>query len=289
MTGQTGHHLHDGQLDVWVSTKGGSVSAAFFEGTPVLVAAGGPDGRAACFPLVPFGNRVEFNSFSVGQDVFRFKPNSSDPLYVHGDGWLEDWTITDSNAQSIELSLRHPANDKTPYEYLARQRISVSAGCLSMELSVQNKATKPMPFGLGFHPFFVRTEAVTVKAAVQTFWTERQGHLPGPTAAIPADINLADGTTLPARFINNAFSGWDGRAEIIWPELGISADLEATPNNDVIMFYTPADRRDFFCLEPMTHLPNGHHLADFGGLVLLEHGQHLQSGFSIQFRKTSNG
>lgn len=289
MTGQTGHHLHDGQLDVWVSTKGGSVSAAFFEGTPILVAAGGPDGQAACFPLVPFGNRVEFNSFSVGQDFLRLKPNSSDPLYVHGDGWLEDWTITDSNSQTIELSLRHPANDKTPYDYAAHQRISVSEGCLTMELSVQNEAAKPMPFGLGFHPFFARTDAVTVKASVQTFWTERHGHLPGPPAVIPADINLADGTTLPARFINNAFSGWDGRAEIIWPELGLSAELEATPNNDVIMFYTPADRRDFFCLEPMTHLPNGHHLADFGGLVLLEHRQHLQSGFSIQFRKTSNG
>lgn len=286
MTGQTGHHLHTGQLDVWVSTKGGSVSAAFFEGIPVLVPAGGPDGDAASFPLVPFGNRVEFNRFNIGDDVYRFEPNSSDPLYLHGDGWLKDWTITESTAHSIELSLRHKPDTTTPYDYSAHQRISVYEGRLTFEMSVQNEAQSPLPFGLGFHPFFARTANVTIKAKTRYFWTERDGHLPGKIAPVPADINLSHGRALPTRFINSAFSGWDGHAEIDWPELGIAAEIEATSNNDVIMFYTPADRHDFFCFEPMTHLPNGHHMPDFGGLVLLENGQEIHSGFSIQFRKT---
>lgn len=289
MTKEPDHHLLSGQLDVWVSTKGGSVSAAIFEGVPVLVPAGGIDGKSACFPLVPFGNRIEFNSFNVGDEVYRFQPNSSDPLYVHGDGWLKDWTIVENSEQTVTLSLRQHPDNTTPYDYSARQRISVSDGCLSFELSVQNQSQKPLPFGLGFHPFFVRTPGVTVHANTKTFWSERTGHLPGQVCSTPTDLDFARQTTLPARFVNNAFSGWDGQATVNWPELALVADIKATSNNDVIMFYTPADRCDFFCLEPMTHLPNGHHMPDLGGLVLLEQGQQIEAAFSIQFRKQQHG
>lgn len=81
--------------------------------------------------------------------------------------------------------------------------------------------------------------------------------------------------------MNNAFEGWNGRAAIAWPELGIQAALEADGALDRFMLYMPVNRSDFFCLEPMSHLPNGHHLPDFGGLTPLAPGEALAGTVTI--------
>ncbi|MGO7309737.1 aldose 1-epimerase, partial [Rhizobium ruizarguesonis] len=41
------------------------------------------------------------------------------------------------------------------------------------------------------------------------------------------------------------------------------------------------NRSDFFCLEPMSHLPNGHHLPDFCGLTSLAPGGALTGTVTI--------
>ncbi|SCX29635.1 Aldose 1-epimerase [Agrobacterium sp. DSM 25558] len=281
--------LKSGRLHVQVSPHGGAIRGASYEDIDVLMAAGGPQGDMASFPLVPFGNRVEFNRFQIGDQIHWLQPNSTDPLYLHGDGWLRDWQVEAVDDEAIDLTLRQKPDHITPYDYTARQRISVDNDTLRLDLSVTSMAADPMPFGLGHHPFFIRTPLTRITASVADCWSERDGHLPGGKDALPHDLNLTAGSALPNRFLNNAFGGWNGRASIDWVDLGLAAEIDTTPHHNVLMLYAPLDRQEFFCLEPMTHLPNGHHMTNFGGLALLHQGMTIHSCMTIEFRRKARG
>jgi aldose 1-epimerase len=280
--------LASDRIETSVSLQGGGLGAVRFDGLEIMPAVGGVKANLSCFPLVPFGNRVEFNQFERLGKTYRFTPNSNDPLYLHGDGWMGTWAVREMEGDRITLSLRQPPGDGTPYAYSAEQTLSVSGARLSLSLSVQNEGDEALPFGLGQHPFFLRTPQVRVEAQVSGYWTERVGHLPDARTAPLADLDPRVGAYLPDRFINNALDGWDGVARIHWPERGVSAMMTAR-DHSVAMLYAPSPEADFFCWEPMTHLPNGHHQREFGGLRLLEPGEAMQSNVTIDFRRDDLG
>jgi aldose 1-epimerase len=271
-----------------VSARGGGLGAVLFDGVEIMPAVGGADGDLSCFPLVPFGNRVEFNQFVLHGKTHRFTPNSSDPLYLHGDGWLKTWAVCEAGEHQVKLSLAQPSNADTPYAYSADQTISIVGARLTLSLSVRNDGPEALPFGLGQHPFFLRTPNTRIGAQVSSYWTERAGHLPDEATTPPGDLDPRAGTLLPGRFINNAFDGWDGVARLDWPEHGISAIMTAQAH-PVAMLYTPGAEAGFFCWEPMTHLPNGHHLPQGGGLRLLAPGEAMRSDVTIDFRRDDLG
>lgn len=277
--------LSAGALAVRVARQGGAILEASFDGLPFLVPGGGPEGTIASFPLVPFGNRVEHNGFAFEGAQYHFQPNSQDPLYLHGDGWLALWDVEEFGQAHVVLSLRHPPDQTSPYDYCARQTLSLAGETLRLQLSVSNQGGLPLPYGLGQHPFFARTPQTRLTVRAPNFWSERAGHLPGHSGPVPDGLDFSGGAHLPDRFVNNAFAGWDGFAGIEWPELGLAADVEATPVHDIFMLYMPSDRRDFFCFEPMTHLPNGHHMPDHGGLKRLAGADSMRGEITIHIRR----
>jgi aldose 1-epimerase len=277
--------LSDGALQVEVASRGAALTQASFDGTGFLIPGGGPDGRFASFPLVPFGNRVEHNGFTLEGQDYRFLPNSSDPLYVHGDGWLADWDIEEAGRAAVSLSLRHVPCAFSPYDYSASMAISLQANEVTLHLSVRHEGDRPQLYGLGQHPFFARTEKTRLTARAQSVWSERDGHLPDRNCPLPEALDFSAPGLLPHRFVNNAFAGWNGHATIEWPELGLAADIDAGPIHDIYMLYMPVARSDFFCFEPMTHLPNAHHMPGYAGLRRLTAGDAMSSTMTIRLRR----
>ncbi|MBB4191400.1 aldose 1-epimerase [Rhizobium aethiopicum] len=267
--------LSHGDLAVRVSRRGAAVTAATYRETPFLVAAGGPDGAMANFAMVPFGNRVEGNTMSFAGRAYTFQPNTSDPLYRHGDGWLGFWQLEEASVEHVQFSFSRSVDRVSPYAYLTRQEIRLAGDSLVLTLSVENRGETALPFGLGQHPFFARTPKTRLTIAADRYWNERPDHLPDMPGPVPDDFDFRSGKLLPQKWMNNAFEGWNRRAAIAWPELGIQAALKAEGALDRFMLYMPTDRNDFFCLEPMSHLPNGHHLPEFGGLMPLAPGEAL--------------
>ncbi|MGG7577965.1 aldose 1-epimerase [Rhizobium sp. YTUHZ045] len=273
--------LGRGDLSVRISRRGAAVTAATFRGKPFLVSTGGQDGTFASFPMVPFGNRVEGNAMTFGGRNYAFQRNCHDPLYLHGDGWISLWELEESSSEHAQLRFWRDADRISPYAYLTRQEIRLSGNRLALTLSVENRGEAVLPFGLGQHPFFTRTPETRLTIAADRFWSERPDHLPDAPGPVPAKFDFTSGALLPWQWMNNAFEGWNGRAAIAWPELGIQATLEADDALNRFMLYMRLDRTDFFCLEPMSHLPNGHHLPDFGGLKPLEPGEALSGKVTI--------
>ena len=273
--------LSHGDLSVRVSRWGAAITAATYRGMPFLVPAGGQDGTMANFAMVPFSNRVEGNAMSFAGRDYAFRPNSSDLLYLHGDGWISLWQLDDASPEHARLSFSRSTDGVSPYAYRARQEIRLTGNELVLALSVENRGEVALPFGLGQHPFFPRTPATRLTVAADRCWGERQGHLPDMPGPVPGDFDFRSGKLLPRQWVNNAFEGWNGRAAIAWPELGIRAVLEADAALDRFMLYMPVDRTDFFCFEPMSHLANGHRLPDLGGLTSLAPGEVLSGTVTI--------
>lgn len=281
--------LHNAQITVRVASKGGAVvdgktaDDRFFlrsyAGTEQEFTAQ----RAACFPLVPIGNRVAGNGFHFAGKYRSFVPNTQENLYIHGDGWLGDWNVLEVSAEAVTMEFSRTADENSPYAYRAVQTIRLAGTRLGMQLSIANSGDEMLPFGLGFHPFFPRTPKTTLKAPAVRWWTEAPSHLPHTLEAPPEDMAFAGSTSLPDRWINNAFEGWDGKATIKWLEQNLSLRLEATEIFSRFMLFAPDTDRSFFCFEPMSHTPNA--LASVEtepmGLTLLAPGESIRGGLSL--------
>lgn len=248
---------------------------------------GVPDETAA-FPLVPFGNRVSGNAFSFAGRDFRLTPNAGDRYRLHGDGWLSDWTIEITTGSSATLALRHQADAAAPWDYLARQTVTLEDRRLTLALSVENTGHVPLPFGLGWHPYFPLTPRTRLTAAASSVWLEGADHLPTEEVPLPADLDFRKAARLPDRWINNGFEDWNGCARIDWPERGLTLTIDADPAFFRYVVYRPDISRDptyagnWFCFEPMTHTVDGFRMAEMGGLVPLRPGERLEGRIRLE-------
>ena len=290
--------ISSGALSARISPAGGVILDCFFEDSPLLRPyaaddSGPPDPlKAGNFPMLPFGNRVEENTFEYDGSEYHLSPNTDwDPHYLHGDGWLSPWRAAANTDESLTLRLGHDDDPNAPYIYHAEQIISVGARSLRLRLSVTNRGERAMPFGLGHHLFFPLTPRTTLAARAESFWSEKHDYLPDERLPIPAELNFESPAKLPERWINNGFEGWNGIAEIRWPEHRLAAKIRAAQPFDVyFLFRSDTDfdssfSGDFFCFEPMTHLANAHRLpasAGRTGLARLEPGQSLSTEVEIE-------
>ena len=284
-----------GPLRARICPTGGVILDAHFEERPLLRPYRGDESgpvdplKAGNFPLVPFGNRVEDNVFVYEGTEYRLSPNTDwDRHYLHGDGWLTPWRVTAKTDASVRLDLCRDEDPRAPYRYRAEQVISLRAQLLQLRLSVTNRGQRAMPFGLGHHLFFPLTPRTTLWARAAAFWSEKHDYLPDERRPIPADLDFAAPAQLPDRWINNGFEGWDGSAEIRWPERRFGARIRARePFTGYFLFradtdFDPAFSGDFFCFEPMTHLANAHRLPEPAGLIRLEPGRTLATEVAIE-------
>jgi aldose 1-epimerase len=284
--------LAAGRLGARVSARGGAIVDAVFDGVPILRPYTGDEAatfdplKAGSFPLVPFGNRVEGNTFTFDGVTRRFAPNTDwDRHYLHGDAWLMPWQVVERRADAVTFAVTHLAAPGAPYAYAARETIALAGEVLAVRLAVENTGDAALPFGLGHHPFFPLTAETRLTAPATGFWTEKQEFLPDRLSAVPAELDFSTARRLPGHWLNNGFEGWSGRARIDWPERDLSLRIEADPlfsryflfrsDND----FEPGFRGDYFCFEPMTHSADGPHLDGLGGLRRLAPGETLEAGF----------
>jgi len=278
-------------LAVDVSPLGGAILSAHWHGIPILTPTRSPGlasqvlGAEACFPLVPFGNRIEGNTFRFEGRDYALTPNTTDPFVLHGDGWLQRWTIARHEPDRLLFSYRQEASAASPFAYDATQTISLDDDRLTLSLSVTNRALETLPYGLGFHPYFPRTLATRLFTQAERYWPERENHLPGTADPIPDDLNFTAGAILPDRWLNNAFDGWTGQARIAWPETGIALSLTADEGLRHFVLYSPSASDGYFCFEPMSHRANAHRDRTGGGLVPLSPDAKLHGTMTLRLER----
>jgi aldose 1-epimerase len=240
---------------------------------------------AACFPLVPFSNRIADGRFRFGGRIYQLARNfPPEPHPIHGYGWQNPWVIADASASRAELTFRH-AVPGTPFDYRARQIFALDDDGLEVALELTNAGAGPMPAGIGLHPYFTRTGGMTLRARLDHVWLPDERKIPQRCVSLPAAWDFARGLRLAVLDLDHCFGGWDGRAELHWPETDLTLVIEATPPLRHLVIYVPPGQ-DFFCIEPVSHVNDGFNLLDRGvdgtGVRVLAPGETL--GASVRLR-----
>ena len=258
MTSEAIVELTAGRLRLDLSPSiGGSISAFEWIGddrrSPILRKCNSPLANvleAASFPLVPFVNRIRGGRFCFrGRDV-RLRPNmAGDPSPLHGQGWLNPWEVREASDRRAVLTFRHNSAE-WPWDYEARQLLSLDDGGLSARLICRNLSSEPMPCGLGQHPYFHCNPETRLDTQVTHVWTIDEHVL--PVDKVPADgrFELRD-RKVCGQDLDHGFGGWGGSARMTdpaWPyELMMSS-----PQARFFQLYSPAGG-GIFVAEPVTH------------------------------------
>ena len=194
--------------------------------------------------LVPWSNRISGSGFLFAGKFHSLQPNlPGEPYPIHGNGFSSAWSVENTTPTSAELSLM--SDGPGPFRYAARASYALNAGALTMRLGVVNHAAEPLPFGLGFHPWIVRTSETLLQAKAKSLVLETSDHLPSGKAQVTSRSgwNFAEPRRLPDDWINNAFLNWDGRALVQWLERRLALELAADPPLTVYIVYSPSRER----------------------------------------------
>jgi aldose 1-epimerase len=229
---------------------------------PPAAVARGDAGEMASFPMVPYGSRIRHARFLFcGREVVESPADGRHAL--HGHGWRRPWAVTERAEDRLVLEYEHSAAN-WPWPYRARQRFALTPETLEITLELENRSEALMPAGLGFHPFFPRTPETMVEARTSGVWFTDTELLPTEHAAVPAGWDLAGGRRVAELALDNVFTGWAGDAVVTWPERRARLRLSATqPLLSFLVLYTPRER-DFFCIEPASHVTDAINLAREG-------------------------
>lgn len=254
--------IESGDTEVVIGTRGGAVcryvTSLSGETHHWLVRPAAEE--AASFPLVPFCSRIRGGKFSFGSHLVRLPANNPPEVHaIHGHGFQREWELVERTARRAVLRYRH-GSGAWPWAYEVRQTFALNGRDLSMRLELLNCSDEPMPYGLGFHPHFAKTAAMTIKAGVQGLWQLDDQLMTIGEAEAPEKLSLPSGFSLADSMLDHVFQGWDGSAVVCWPER--RSELRITGGGCInnLVLYAPAGGH-FVCVEPISNVPDGFNLA----------------------------
>ena len=261
---------------------GGCIAGLWLGELPVLrstePAARGTSRASGCYPLVPYSNRLGYRRFRwAGQD-YGTQPNFDDsPHSVHGVAWQRAWQVESALAASATLVYRHEPDAHWPFGFRVRQTFDLGPEALRLGLVLENLSDRTQPVGLGWHPYFPRRSRSRLHAEASERWESDSTGLPTrrvPQAGVDGDVaHLA---------FDHCFEGWRGAARLRDERLS----LQITSSLGYLVVFTPP-LRDYYCVEPVSHVSNALHMADplAHGLRSVEPGAATQAWMQLAIAK----
>jgi aldose 1-epimerase len=228
--------------------------------------------QLACFPLLPWSNRMAPSGFQFeGQRHVPAPNRAGEPCPIHGDAWQQPWSVADHHDTSLVLTLDR--SGAIPFAYTAQLRYTLAGDALVLELSVCNAGDTALPFGIGLHPWMPEPQGALLQAGANSVWMAGLDKLPVVRQDIPAGWRFDNPAALPQDGVDNVFEGWQGAARIAWPARQLALEVQA--DMDYFILYVPPGR-DFFCFEPVDLPINAHNLPGYPGLTMLAPGATLR-------------
>jgi len=217
-----------------------------------------------CFPMLPYCNRIEHARFAWNGISHQLDHSFGDPRHaVHGVGAQRPWSVQSATTQDIVLTLEHDAVKESarqwPFPFNAMLRYRYANHSLQVTLAVTNRHASPAPLGIGLHPYFARPSGVALRFTATGVWVNGEEPLPKRHTAVPAEWDHTHAMTVGDAKLDNCFTNWSGLVQIT--SLAGSMTIAADQVFRHLQVYTPPNQ-DFFCVEPVSHVPNALNLHD---------------------------
>jgi aldose 1-epimerase len=232
--------------------NGAAIVGLWLEGKPILhPARPGVEGDptlSACFAMFPWCNRLSAGAISTADGPFAVPVNWPTTAFpVHGHGWLKPWNTVFFAPDRV--AIQYCMTDPHGYSYQADLQISLQARGAKFELSVRNDANRPLPFGIGLHPYFPRGTATGLQLPAERFTGFDALGLPLHVEAIKEEADFRTSRVLEVSG-HSALYLDAGEARVSGNDLPVT--LRAGGAFRHLQLWAP-EGRDFFCIEPLSH------------------------------------
>ena len=198
--------------------------------------------ETSCFPLVPYSNRIRDGQFEWRDSIIKLPLNHLPEKHsIHGHGWQAPWQVLNQTETSLNLEYHHQA-DAWPFSYSAQQLFTLENNSLSLELCVTNHSNKPMPAGLGFHPYFSVTDKAFLSSSVDAMWAVDTEKMPTELVEPARAINDREGLLIKGSNLDNVFTGYAGNSTLYWPEWQAKANICSSNNCQFVVLFSPVDK-----------------------------------------------
>ncbi len=123
---------------------GGSIASLSVAGLDVLRPM--PDAatdplHSACFPLVPYANRIRGGRFAFGGRSVEMPRNFLPQLHsLHGIGWQRPWRLTERGEAEALLVDEYDGTGAWPWAWRAEQHVALDEAGLSIVLTLINRS-----------------------------------------------------------------------------------------------------------------------------------------------------
>jgi aldose 1-epimerase len=263
--------LHHGDWQALICPEqGAAFSSLQWRGRDVLVptpeSARHPGAHGA-FWMLPWANRLEGGRIAGhGMPI----NHAAEGTAIHGLARDLPWEVTIAAADHAILQQRLTF---APFDSTARLAVALDGNGLLMEMTLRHEGVAPVPYGMGWHPWFIRNAASSLHLNA----TQRANHTARrlPESFAPCTGIAADEAALIG--LDNFFGGWDGVARLITPAgiitLTVTGDFAAG-----VQVYAPPTQ-PVICVEPVSHMPDAPNrpaLAAAAPMRLLAPGQSLR-------------
>lgn len=242
-----------GSIARFAVTGGGRAAGDVLRPATEAALASGTGKDAACYPLVPFSNRIANGRLVYDGEEFVLATNWRGVHHpMHGDGWSHAWEVIGRDAHSAELVYQHDGRSGWPFRYRARQVFTLDETGLAIGMSIENLEDRDVPAGLGLHPYFPRDGETELTCRLRGVWRTDAEVLPLEHMPLPSAWDFSKGRRVEDLGLDHCFDGWDGHATVIWPHRDLRLELSATEAFRHLVIYVP-DGQTFFCVEPVSH------------------------------------
>jgi galactose mutarotase-like enzyme len=214
----------------------------------------------------------------LGDDQWSFGGHSG-TLKQHGFARNLAWelvgTSTEDAAQVTLVLASGPTTAPLwPWGFVLLHHISLSGGTLRIDQHIENEAEEPMPFGLGFHPYFWLPDVEKAGARIDTAATRAWDNV------ARQEIEL-HGIELAGHEVDlHLFDHGRSDCKLSWSAGARSVELACSPEYRRWVIWT-LPGRDFVCLEPWTSPGNA--LNERQGLIEL--APHAARDFFVEIRR----
>lgn len=240
--------------------QGGRLSGLEFHGIKVLAnfdpSTYGKNYASAI--LFPFANRIKDGSYTFEDQGYFLNCNEADKNNaLHGLVYDKTFSLVDQDLTSdygtATLQYTHDGTTQGfPFQFQIQLIYTLTQETFSLTVEIINQDTKPFPFVLGWHPYFVsknlEESALSFQSKIQ-FSHDQQQIISG---TVPFDIempyqlkdaNLDDGYILESNTL-----------EFLTPNYHL--EISSTSKENYLQLYTP-NTPNVIAIEPMTGANNG--------------------------------
>jgi aldose 1-epimerase len=240
----------------------------------------------AGFPLMPYSGPLFGPGFNfAGESHVLARNVREEPSATHGDSWIAPFRAVDETDAALTLEMEHiPSPGTFPFRYRGHVRYALGDAGLSILLRVTSRDPRPMPAGLGIHPYFPKPPGTRLKFNSVGVWPPD-----APEAVtlgcqpLEEGLDFSDGPDVSVMVIDRLFDGWDGRAEVIAPD-GLRTVIEAGGALDKLQVYSAWDY-PYVCVEPVSNANDGFNRMAAGvpghGVRVLDPGRWIEGTVRI--------